>query len=596
MGTAATPPPEMPRIQQLLRNHISQRPILHLSFFDGIGAASVALQYLGANIVFTLSWETNPQCQALLQHHFQSIQHGDVSILTRPQLNEIIRHAAQGTEDLIILITAGPPCVDFSRLRNQPPGMQGEQGNLLSRQTEIILGIKEDWSHLYLILSLLENVVPHEAVSDQFQDITSRLGTTPMVIDAKDGGIISRPRLWWFDIDWDSATQQLHSNTPWQITQTFHQTMWHLTNPIAAQLQPDVQVKDWETPTVLQHNQLFHCLTTQASSDEGRPPPRSSHVDNETWQRWEDNNKQFPPWQYRPEYLTRYKDGQWQTVTPLHRERMMGFPDNYTNTPPADDRTRNSMLGNTWHVPTAIWLLFLMLLSTNTQAIPVPVRYSNIEKMATIWKATATAWGPADHSTPQHHMPQFDWTQHLHWTRTHYERGHQPKPIDPTLHWAIQQQRDIPNIQQVRQDIIREIQTMTTEWDDVTQHWFTTLPAHCKFAYRQPHMITQIPVLHHILTTIHYPHADILFQELTTGFSLIGQLQPGLNWKVRTDNKYTETQSRAELHTYNRQYILKKLQQGRIDTHWQMMADEIAKEVQMGRMDGPFLDCHLCTL
>ena len=128
MGTAATPPPEMPRIQQLLRTHICQRPILHLSFFDGIGAASFALQYLGANIVFTLSWETNPQRQALLQHHFQSIQHGDVSLLTRPQLNELIRRAAQGTDDLIILITSGPPCVDFSRLRNLPPGMQGEQG------------------------------------------------------------------------------------------------------------------------------------------------------------------------------------------------------------------------------------------------------------------------------------------------------------------------------------------------------------------------------------------------------------------------------------------------------------------------------------
>ena len=249
--------------------------------------------------------------------------------------------------------------------------MQGEQGNLLSRQTEIILGIREDWSHLYLILYLLENVVPHEAVSDQFQDITSRLGTTPMVIDAKDGGIISRPRLWCFDIDWDTATQQLHSNTPWQITQTFHQTMWHLTNPIATQLQPDIQIKDWETPTVLQQNQLFHCLTTQASSDDGRPPPRSSNVDDDTWQRWEDNNKQFPPWQYRQEYLTRHKDSQWQTVTPLQRERMMGLPDNYTNIPPTDDRTR------TPHVPTAIWLLFLILLSTDTQAIPVPVQYSN---------------------------------------------------------------------------------------------------------------------------------------------------------------------------------------------------------------------------
>ena len=191
----------------------------------------------------------------------------------------------------------------------------------------------------------------------------------------------------------------------------------------------------------------------------------------------------------------------------------------------------------------------------------------------------------------QQHLARSDshmWTQHLHWTRTHYERGHQPKPIDPTLHWAIQQQRDIPNIQQVRQDIIGEIQTMTTEWNDVTQYWFTTLPAHCKLAYRQPHMITQILVLHYLLTTIHYPHADILFQELTTGFSLIGQLQPGLTLKVRTDNKYTETQSRAELYTYNRQYILKKLQQGRIDTHWKMMADEIGKGVQMGRMDGPF--------
>ena len=101
-------------------------------------------------------------------------------------------------------------------------------------------------------------------------------------------------------------------------------------------------------------------------------------------------------------------------------------------------------------------------------------------------------------------------------------------------------------------------------------------------------MITQIPVLQYLLTTIQYPHADILLQELTTGFSLIGQLQPGLNWKVRTDNKDTETQTRTELHTYNRQYILKKLQQGRVDAHCQLMADEIAKEVQMGRMDGPF--------
>ena len=129
METAATPPPEMPRIQQLLQTHIDSRPILHLSFFDGIGAASQALRYLGANVVFTLSWETDEHCQKLLHQHFQSIQHGDVSSLSRQQLNDLIRHAAHGHDDLIILITTGPPCVDFSRLRTAPPGLHAWKDN-----------------------------------------------------------------------------------------------------------------------------------------------------------------------------------------------------------------------------------------------------------------------------------------------------------------------------------------------------------------------------------------------------------------------------------------------------------------------------------
>ena len=409
-----------------------------------------------------------------------------------------------------------------------------------------------------------------------------------MVVDARDGGIISRPRLWWFKLNWDNTTKQLHSNTPWQITQTFHRTLWYLNNPIASQLQPDIHIKDWETPTVIQNNQLFHCLTTQAESDDGRPPPRSTNVDNETWTRWEQHHRQFPPWQYRPEYLTKHHTGEWQPVTPLQRERMMGFPDNYTNQPPADDRTRNRMLGNTWHLPTAIWLLFLILLSTKVQAIPRTVQYTNLDKMANIWKATATTWGPPTHTQPQHNMPQFDWQQHLHWTLRHYADGTKPKPIDPTIHWAIEQQQAIPNIVTVRIDILAEINILTAEWEDITEGSYNTLPKHCQAAYKQPNMITQIPVLHYLLTTIDYPHADILYNELTNGFPLIGDLQPGLNWKVRTDTKYIDTQSRQELHTYNKQYIIKKLHQGQLDAHWKLMADEIAEEVSMGRMDGPF--------
>ena len=169
-----------------------------------------------------------------------------------------------------------------------------------------------------------------------------------------------------------------------------------------------------------------------------------------------------------------------------------------------------------------------------------PYRYQSGTPTSRRWqqcgKQQHTTWGPADHSTPQHNMPQFDWTQHLHWTRTHYERGHQPKPIDPTLHWAIQQQRDIPNIQQVRQDIIHEIQTMTTEWEDVTQHWFSTLPSSLQVSistttYDHADPSTTPSTHHHTL-----PSCRHIVPRIDTGFSLIGQLQPGLNWKVRTDN------------------------------------------------------------
>ena len=153
----------MPRIQQLLQSLIPNQPILHISFFDGIGTASQALKFLGANVIFTMSWETDPDCQAVLHHHHQPIQHGDITHLDRETLNLLIQPLVQENPDIIILITTGPPCVDFSRLRHQPPGTQGQQGNLLQRQSDIIINLQDDWPD-YQILYLLENVIPHPDV------------------------------------------------------------------------------------------------------------------------------------------------------------------------------------------------------------------------------------------------------------------------------------------------------------------------------------------------------------------------------------------------------------------------------------------------
>ena len=236
--------------------------------------------------------------------------------------------------------------------------------------------------------------------------------------------------------------------------------------------------------------------------------------DTSTWQRWEEHGRQFAPWQYMPQYLTRHQDGPWQPITPLQRERLMGFPDHYTQPPHTNitDRSRNTMLGNSWHVPTAIWMLFLLLISAQSASIHPGVQYTNLQKMTTIWNNSAVPWGPPPQTPPHHYMPQMDWTRHLHWAQQHHQNSQQPDPLDPTLHWAIQQQARIPNINEVRANIAMELQSLVSEWADTTDTWFRQLPDHCQRAYRQPKMITQIPLLHHLLQTIQYPHADILFR------------------------------------------------------------------------------------
>lgn len=155
-----------------------------------------------------------------------------------------------------------------------------------------------------------------------------------------------------------------------------------------------------------------------------------------------------------------------------------------------------------------------------------------------------------------------DWTHHLRWARQHHRHGQSPQLLDPTIHWAIIQQHAVPNIVTVRNDILNEIQDLILDWEATTSRWFNTLPPHSHQAYNQPKMITQIPVLHHLLQSIQYPPVDILYHELTQGFPVIGQLRPGPNGKVQIGGKHplflyntilTHTHSLSNLYQTQRQ-------------------------------------------
>ena len=150
----------------------------------------------------------------------------------------------------VILITSAPPCKDHSRVRDAPPGVSGSDGSLIQQMTNIDYSIRQ---HLptYTIRSLMENVLPHHDVQDQFRDISTQWGTDPIVVDAADGQVTSRPRLWWLDADWKYVSHQLTGSTPFTLHWTLQDGHHKLHNPMATMIQPSIHVKDWETPAIL---------------------------------------------------------------------------------------------------------------------------------------------------------------------------------------------------------------------------------------------------------------------------------------------------------------------------------------------------------
>ena len=79
----------------------------------------------------------------------------------------------------------------------------------------------------------MENVLPHHDIREQFQDISTQWGMDPIVVDAADGQVTSRPRLWWLDADWKHASHQLTGSTPFTLHWTLQDGYHRLHNPIA---------------------------------------------------------------------------------------------------------------------------------------------------------------------------------------------------------------------------------------------------------------------------------------------------------------------------------------------------------------------------
>ena len=90
--------------------------------------------------------------------------------------------------------------------------------------------------------------------------------------------------------------------------------------------------------------------------------------------------------------------------------------------------------------------------------------------------------------------------------------------------------------------------------------------AHTTHVHNSQH-VTQVPVFTHLLRQIQHPQADIIHEELSSGFRLMGQLQPGTNWYVRTDQKYLNPKTWAEFAEHDEKYTQKNKDRRSLHAH-----------------------------
>ena len=266
---------------------------------------------------------------------------------------------------------AAPPCPDFSQIAHSARGLGGPEGRKFAQWAQLWHALSSSTSFKFALLA--ENVVPTEPVQRQ---LDSTLGLTSFLLDASSWEVISRPRVWWSD---QLSIPETSTSNPEPVLsgsgrwRRFNR-MWQLlpaTPQFVRQNATDCPFASFH-PEVMSGRTLFPCLTTPAPTEEGRPPPakRSKRAESpETLARWKAARQQFPPWQYRATALVAEPPGSsdWRTPSADTKEWLHGFPSGYTQGVP--EKSRHRMLGNSWHLEAAKFLLYLTLLQT--QVLPV---------------------------------------------------------------------------------------------------------------------------------------------------------------------------------------------------------------------------------
>eukprot|EP00438_Fugacium_kawagutii_P022680 Skav224904 [mRNA] locus=scaffold1112:436912:441234:- [translate_table: standard] len=583
-GTGGTPsqtdPPD---------RHRSPTDLILLSVFDGIGCARVALDQLKDKLplkIHYFAWEIDEQCTELTSRHFDVHHRGD---FRDDNLDDLIQRLDEldPHQSTPVLLTAGPPCPDYSRiLGDNGQGRAGQEGikseQFCTWQRDLCQRLQPR-----PVGRLVENVIPHRRADiKHFED---GLSCQAIIFDSCEFKRVSRPRVWWSDIRWtDPTTDKVFgSGLKW----TRHFGTWRLNAP---QPTTAVTIPDgWSAPSCWSKNQQLHCLTTPAPTPEGRAAPRSmkGKMSSATHNRWVAAGRLFAPWHYEDDHVMKSPSGELTTAPIETKESLHELPVGFTEG--FDTTTRHRMVANSWHTGVARLLLWVLLLQMGAQATahrpPRGTSFDALHYMKGLWVQ------PMQHGPGPLQPLASGEVEKLTDMREHWDQagrlGHpaaEQTQLDPGLRQVLTIREQLPmDLNRLRHRVCDEVCSMKEVLAETTEEWFDTLPSHVRKLYHSPTAALQVPLMRTLSSEFHWGD-DTLLKELEEGFPLLGRLQAGWGWPLRSDDRYSHPLAMMDFFVENEKYIHRKMKNRRTDPHWQHLALDIAEEVRMGRMEGPF--------
>ena len=345
---------------------------------------------------------------------------------------------------------------------------------------------------------------------------------------------------------------------------------------------------------VLQGMMRMPCLTTPAPTDQGRPAPKRSkgRMDEATRNRWVTGNRQFAPWHYAKEAMMTAADGTLHLPSISVKEQLHHMPKGFTAHGDVDDKSRHKMLGNSWHLGVARFILMFVLQWSGPSPTEAGGEHNTVDEMAQWARTHPVQLGPRQLTPAGFDLPWCnDMQEHFEASQAAIHPSLQDPALSPSLEQVVQRNIELSDrLSKIRLDVVTEIKDMVAAWEEKTHRWWTNLARHLQMVYLDPSSgyITQIPVFLALLEKCGFPGLTELQEDLNQGFPTVGDQHRGVGWLPRSDGRYSDPLPLDVFEVANRAYVHQKLKQGYVDEHWQEMLNELLDDRSQGRLEGPF--------